>query len=160
MSEKDVNPIPEGYHSITPFIVCNEAAKAIEFYRQAFDAKVLMRNDGPDGSVMHCELQIGDSILQIGDPQPAYGLGVPDPEQATATLALYVPDCDAVFAKSVEAGAAVREQPQDFVTGDRYCSIVDPHGRRWAIMTRIEEVSREEAERRVNEWIASMSEGQ
>ncbi|THV37143.1 VOC family protein [Glycomyces buryatensis] len=157
--DANVNPIPEGYHSITPFIVCNEAAKAIEFYEQVFDAKVLTRNDGPDGSVMHCEIQIGDSILQLADPNPQWGMAVPDPEQITASLVLYVPDCDAVFAKAVEAGAIVREEPSVFLTGDRFASINDPFGRRWAIMTRVEDIPRKEAERRVDEWIASMGEG-
>lgn len=159
MSENKVNPIPEGYHSITPFIVVEEAAEAIEFYKQVFDAKVLTRNDGPDGSVMHCELQIGDSILQLGDANPALGLAAPDPEQVTASLVLYVADCDAVYAKAVEAGATVREEPAVFLTGDRFASINDPFGRRWSIMTRVEDVSREEGERRVNEWIASMGSG-
>jgi PhnB protein len=158
MSETNVNPIPDGYHSITPFIVVNEAAKAIEWYQRVFDAKVLTRNDGPDGSVMHAEVQIGDSILQLADANPQWGLISPDPEQITASLVLWVPDCDAVYAKAVEAGATVREEPSVFVTGDRYASIADPFGRRWAIQTRVEDVSREEGERRVNEWIASMSE--
>jgi uncharacterized glyoxalase superfamily protein PhnB len=160
MSETNVNPIPDGYHSITPFIVVNEAAKAIEWYRDVYGATVLTRNDGPDGKVMHCELQIGDSILQLADPDPRWGMAVPDAERITASLVLYVPDCDAVYAKAVEAGATVREEPSVFLTGDRYASIADPFGRRWAIMTRVEDVSREEAERRVDEWIASMSEGQ
>jgi uncharacterized glyoxalase superfamily protein PhnB len=154
-----VDPIPAGYHSIVPFIVVNGAAKAIEFYEQVFDATVLMRNDGPDGSVMHCDLKIGDSVLQLGDPNPQWGLEVPNAEQITASLALYVEDCDAVFAKAVEAGATVREEPSVFLTGDRYASIADPFGRRWSIMTRVEDVSHAEAERRINEWIASMGEG-
>jgi uncharacterized glyoxalase superfamily protein PhnB len=160
MSETKVNPIPEGYHSLVPFIVVNEAAKAIKFYEQVFGAKVLMRNDGPDGSVMHCDLKIGDSVLQLGDANPQWGLEAPNAEQITGSLALYVEDCDAVFAKAVEAGATVREEPSVFLTGDRYASIADPFGRRWSIMTRVEEVSHEEAERRIDEWIASMSEDQ
>lgn len=151
-----VSPIPEGYHSIVPFIVVNEAAKAIEFYRQVFGAEVLMRNDGPDGSVMHCDLRIGDSVLQLGDANPEWGLEEPNAERITGSLALYVEDCDEVFAKAVEAGATVREEPSLFVTGDRYASIADPFGRRWSIMTRVEEVSHAEAQRRVDEWIASM----
>lgn len=153
-----VNPIPEGYHSLVPFIVVNEAGKAIEFYKQVFGAEVLMRNDGPDGTVMHCDLKIGDSVMQLGDANPQWGLAVPNAEQITASLALYVEDCDAVFAKAVEAGATVREEPSVFLTGDRYASIADPFGRRWSIMTRVEDVSHEEAERRINEWIASMAE--
>ncbi|HEX2143771.1 MAG TPA: VOC family protein [Glycomyces sp.] len=159
MSETNVNPIPDGYHSITPFIVVNEAAKAIEWYQRVFGAKVLTRNDGPDGSVLHCEVQIGNSILQLADANQQWGLAAPDPEQITASLVLYVEDCDAVYAKAVEAGANVREEPSVFVSGDRFASIADPFGRRWAIQSRVEDVSREESERRVNEWIASMAEG-
>jgi PhnB protein len=159
MSETKVNPIPDGYHSIVPFIVVNEAAKAIEFYKEVFGAKVLMRNNGPDGSVMHCDLQIGDSVLQLGDANPQWGLESPNAEQITGSLAVYVEDCDAVYAKAVEAGATVREEPSVFLTGDRYASIADPFGRRWSIMTRVEDVSHEEAERRIDEWIASMGEG-
>jgi PhnB protein len=155
MSETTVNPIPEGYHSLVPFIVVNEAAKAIAFYEQVFGAEVLMRNDGPDGSVIHCDLKIGDSVLQMGDPNPQWGLAVPNAEQITASLGLYVEDCDAVFAKAVEAGATVREEPSVFLTGDRYASIADPFGRRWSIMTRVEDVSHAEAQRRLDEWIAS-----
>ncbi|MEU5155871.1 VOC family protein [Glycomyces sp. NPDC021274] len=159
MSETKVNPIPDGYHSIVPFIVVNEAARAIEFYKEVFGAKVLMRNNGPDGSVMHCDLQIGDSVLQLGDANPQWGLESPNAEQITGSLAVYVEDCDAVYAKAVEAGATVREEPSVFLTGDRYASIADPFGRRWSIMTRVEDVSHEEAERRIDEWIASMGEG-
>jgi PhnB protein len=155
MSENTVNPIPEGYHSITPYIVCNEAAKAIDWYRAVFDAEVLARNDGPGGMVMHAEIRIGDSIVQLSDPMPDYGLAAPDPDAVSASLVLYVPDVDAVFKRAVDAGATVREEVSTFVTGDRFASIVDPHGRRWAIMTRVEDVSREEADRRVEEWLAS-----
>ncbi|MEU6248413.1 VOC family protein [Glycomyces sp. NPDC047010] len=156
MTESNVNPIPEGYHSVTPFIVVKDGAKAIEFYERVFGARVLTRNDMPDGTVAHCEIQIGNSIVQLGDVNPAFGMAEPDPENITASLVLYVEDCDAVFAKAVEAGATVREEPSVFLTGDRFASIADPFGRRWSIMTRVEDVSREEGERRVNEWIASM----
>src|SRR5690606_17387598 len=129
-------PLPEGYHSLTPFVVVTDAAKAIEFYRQVFDAEVVGRNDGPDGSVMHAELRIGDSILQLSDPNPDFGLVAPDPDDAvSASLAVYVPDADATVARAVELGATLREPVRDFVTGDRFGSIRDPYGRRWAIMT-------------------------
>ncbi|MCC3765241.1 VOC family protein [Glycomyces sp. TRM65418] len=158
-TDAKVDPIPDGYHSIVPFIVVNEAAKAIEFYEHVFGAKVLMRNDGPDGSVVHCDLKIGDSVLQLGDANPQWGLEAPNAERITGSTSLYVEDCDAVFAKAVEAGATVREEPSVFLTSDRYASIADPFGRRWSIMTRVEDVSHEEAQRRIDEWIASMSEG-
>jgi PhnB protein len=156
MSESKVNPIPDGYHSVTPFIVVKDGAKAVEFYREVFGAQVLTRNDMPDGTIAHCELQIGNSIIQLGDVNPAWGMAEPDPENITASLVLYVEDCDAVYAKAVEASATVREEPAVFLTGDRYASIADPFGRRWSIMTRVEDVSREEGERRVDEWLASM----
>ncbi|WP_112137599.1 VOC family protein [Glycomyces dulcitolivorans] len=156
MSESKVNPIPDGYHSVTPFIVVKDGAKAVEFYREVFGAQVLTRNDMPDGTIAHCEIQIGNSIIQLGDVNPVWGMAEPDPENITASLVLYVEDCDAVYAKAVEAGATVREEPAVFLTGDRYASIADPFGRRWSIMTRVEDVSREEGERRVDEWLASM----
>lgn len=151
-----VNPIPEGYHRLTPFIVCHDAAGAIDFYQRIFGAEVLTRNDGPDGSVMHAEMRFGDSILQLSDPNPQFGLVPPDPEATAASLAYYCEDVDAVVAAAVEAGATLREEVQTFVTGDRFGSIADPFGRRWTVMTRVEDVSREEAERRVNEWLASL----
>lgn len=147
---------PEGYHSITPFVVVTDGAKAIEFYERVFDAEVISRNDMPDGTVAHAEIRIGDSILQLSDPNPEFGLVSPGTDDAvSASLALYVEDVDATFAKAVAAGATAREEPQTFVTGDRFGSILDPYGRRWAVMTRVEDVSREEAERRVDEWLAS-----
>src|SRR5690606_29899099 len=111
-----VNPVPEGYHSITPFIVCADAARAIEFYRQVFGAEVLSRQDGPDQTVAHAEIRIGDSIVQLSDPLPGYGLVPPDPDASSASLAYYCEDVDAVFAKAVAAGATVREPVQTFVT--------------------------------------------
>lgn len=153
----NTKPVPEGYHSITPFIVCTDAARAIEFYQQVFGAEVLSRHDAPGGTVAHAEIRIGDSIVQLSDPMPDLGLVPPDPSVSSASLAYYCEDVDAVFEKAVAAGATVREPVQTFVTGDRYGSIVDPHGRRWTIMTRVEDVSREEADRRVAEWLASQS---
>ncbi|NDL57253.1 VOC family protein [Phytoactinopolyspora mesophila] len=152
-----VNPIPDGYHSLTPFIVCSDASGAIDFYRQVFGAEVISRHDNPDGTVAHAEIRIGDSILQLSDPSPEFGLIPPSPDGASASLTLYCEDVDTVFARAVAAGATVREPVQTFVTGDRFCSIVDPHGRRWAIMTRVEDVPAEEAERRVSEWVAGTS---
>jgi PhnB protein len=147
---------PAGYHSITPFVVVTDGAKAIEFYERVFDAEVISRNDMPDGTIAHAEIRIGDSILQLSDPNPEFGLVSPGTDDAvSASLALYVEDVDATFARAVAAGATARQEPQTFVTGDRFGSILDPYGRRWAVMTRVEDVSREEAERRVDEWLAS-----
>lgn len=148
--------IPEGYHSLTPFIVCPRAAEALDFYRRVFEAEVLERHDGPDGKILHAELRIGDSILQLSDPLPDFGLVAPNADgSSSASLVLYCADVDATFARAVEAGASVREPVQDFVSGDRYASLTDPFGRRWAIMTRVQNLSREESARRVREWLRS-----
>ena len=149
------NGTPDGYTTLTPFLVCAPAAEAIRFYGEVFGATVVSRMDGPDGTVMHAELDFGDGRLQLGDPSPQYGLAAPtgaDCDTVSGSTCIYVPDVDAVFAAAVEGGATVREKPSTFVTGDRFASIYDPFGHRWAIMTRIEDVSPEEAERRLSEW--------
>ncbi len=114
--------------------------------------------DGPDGTVPHAELDFGLGRLQLGDPADAYGLVAPTgqaDDKVSCSTCIYVADVDAVFAKAVERGATVREKPDTFVTGDRFASIYDPFGHRWAVMTKVEDISPEEAERRLSEWAAS-----
>jgi uncharacterized glyoxalase superfamily protein PhnB len=151
--------IPDGYTTLTPFLVCSPASAAIDFYAAVFGAKVVSRMDGPDGSVPHAELDFGDGRLQLGDPSEQYGLVAPDrtPDRTSSSTCIYVSDVDAVFASAVELGAVVREPPSTFVTGDRFASVLDPFGHRWAIMTRVEDVSPEEAERRLAEWAVQQS---
>ena len=151
------NGRPDGYTTLTPFLVCSPAAEAIRFYEEVFGATVVSRMDGPDGTVMHAELQLGDGRLQLSDPNEQYGLVVPDrsSDSVSGSTCIYVADVDAVFAKAVERGATVREKPATFVTGDRFASIYDPFGHRWAVMTKVEDVSPEETERRLAEWAAS-----
>jgi uncharacterized glyoxalase superfamily protein PhnB len=147
---------PDGYTTLTPFLVCSPASEAIDFYTSVFGASVASRMDGPDGSVPHAELSFGNGRLQLGDPSDEYGLVAPDPDpdRTSGSTCIYVPDVDAVFARAVEHGAVVREPPSTFVTGDRFASVLDPYGHRWAIMTRVEDVSPDEAERRLAEWAA------
>jgi len=149
-----VNGKPAGYTTLTPFLVCAPAAEAIGFYEAVLGATVVSRMDGPDGTVLHAELDLGDGRLQLGDPNEQYGLVVPDRsgDAVSGSTCIYVPDVDAVFDRAVEHGATVRERPDTFVTGDRFASIYDPFGHRWAVMTRVEDVSAEEAERRLAEW--------
>jgi PhnB protein len=151
------NGKPEDYTTLTPFLVCSPAAEAIGFYEEVFGATVVARMDGPDGTVMHAELDFGDGRLQLGDPNEQYGLVVPDRsgDSVSSSTCIYVADVDAVFAAAVERGATVREKPDTFVTGDRFASIYDPFGHRWAVMTKVEEVSPEETERRLAEWGAT-----
>jgi PhnB protein len=145
---------PEGYTALTPFLVCSPAREAIAFYEEVFGATVVGRMDGPDGTVMHAELDLGDGRLQLSDPNEQYGLVAParDGDQVSGSTCIYVPDVDAVFETAVARGATVREKPSTFVTGDRFASIYDPFGHRWAVMTRVEDVSPEEGERRLAEW--------
>jgi PhnB protein len=150
------NGRPDGYTTLTPFLVCSPAAEAIAFYEEVFGATVVGRMDGPDGTVLHAELDFGLGRLQLGDPNEQYGLVVPDRsgDAVSSSTCIYVADVDAVFEKAVARGATVREKPATFVTGDRFASIYDPFGHRWAVMTRVEDVSPEEAERRLAEWSA------
>lgn len=148
-----VQPIPEGYTSLTPFLCVDGAAAAIDFYTAVFGAEVIERMDGPDGTVAHAELDFGNGRLQLGDPAETYQISAPDPKApATHSIALYCADVDAVVAKAEQAGATIREPAQTFVTGDRFASILDPFGQRWTVMTRVEDVSAGERERRVAEW--------
>jgi len=151
------NGRPDGYTTLTPFLVCSPAAEAIRWYSDVFGATVVSRMDAPDGTIPHAELDFGMGRLQLGDPADAYGLVAPsrDGDKVSGSTCIYVDDVDAVFAKAVERGATVREKPDTFVTGDRFASIYDPFGHRWAVMTKVEDVSPEEAERRLAEWAAS-----
>ncbi|GAA5059532.1 VOC family protein [Nocardia callitridis] len=150
-----VNPIAEGYHSINCFLAVADANKAIDFYRAVFGAEVISRNDNPDGQPAHAELKIGDSTIQLGMPLPSNGVLAPNGEWVHTSIVHYCPDVDGVVDRAVAHGARGVEQPQTFVTGDRYGVVLDPFGHRWVVMTKVEDVSREEAERRVNEWMAT-----
>ncbi|WP_194820324.1 glyoxalase/bleomycin resistance/extradiol dioxygenase family protein [Nocardia sp. XZ_19_385] len=152
-----VNPIPADYHSITCFLAVADANKAIDFYSAVFGAEVISRSDLPDGQAAHAELKIGDSTLQMGMPIPDNGVQAPNGEWVHTSIVHYCPDVDATIARAREHGARTAEDPQTFVTGDRFGVVIDPFGHRWAVMTRVEDVPREEAERRVNEWMAQQS---
>lgn len=147
------NEIPEGYTSLTPFLCIDGAAAAIDFYTSVFGATLVDRMDGPNGSVAHAELDFGNGRLQLGDPAEAYQIAAPDPSGlATHSIGLYCEDVDAVVSRAEEGGATIREPVQTFVTGDRFASIVDPFGTRWSVMTRVEDISAEERDRRLAEW--------
>jgi uncharacterized glyoxalase superfamily protein PhnB len=150
-----VSPIPTGYTSLTPFLVINGAAAAIDFYTSVFGAEVIERMDGPDNLVAHAELDFGNGRLQLSDPNPKFGLEAPAASgSVTHSIVLYCTDADDVVARADAAGATIREPLSTFVTGDRFASIVDPFGQRWAVMTRVEDVSPEERDRRLAAWSA------
>ena len=144
-----INPIPEGFHSLTPAINVNGGAEAIEFYKRAFDAVERHRLAGPDGAIMHAEITIGDSILMLADESPKWGNRSAKTIGGTpVTLCLYVKDCDVVFNQAVAAGATIEMPVSDMFWGDRSGAVLDPFGLKWMILTHIEDLSPEEIGRR------------
>lgn len=152
-SASPVRPVPEGYTSLTPFLCVPDGDAAIEFYREAFGAVLVMRMEAPGGGVAHAELDLGQGRLQLSDPMPELGLVAPSGEdRVSQSTCLYTADVDAVTARALALGATLREAPTTFVTGDRFASLLDPFGHRWAVLTRVEEVPLEEQERRLAAW--------
>lgn len=153
MSSKP-NPIPSHYRRVTPALVVHGAAEALAFYTQVFQAKERMRIDGPGGTIAHSEIEIGDSVLIVEDESPYMGTKAPPKEGldgSPAFLFVYVEDVDTVVARAVELGATLRRPPQDQFYGDRDAFVVDPFGHGWTVATHIEDVSPEEAMRRMAE---------
>jgi PhnB protein len=151
-------PIPEGYHTVTPYLAVKDAAKAIEFYKRAFGATEQVRMEGPNGSVAHAELQIGDSRIMTSDPSPQSTTKAPEDLGGTsASVFMYVEDVDSVIQDAVDAGATITMQPDDQFWGDRLGSVTDPFGHVWQIATHVEDLSPEEIEKRGREFMASMS---
>ena len=151
-------PVPEGYHTITPYLAVKDAAEAIEYYKQAFGAKERVRMDAPDGKIGHAELEIGDSLVMLSDPFPQSSTTPPKELGGTsASVFMYVEDVDAVVKKAVDAGATITTEITDQFWGDRFGSITDPFGHSWSIATHIEDVPPEEMEQRAKEAMAAMS---
>ncbi len=144
-----VKPIPEGYHSVTPYLIVRGGADAIEFYKKAFGAVELFRLPTPDGKIGHAEIKIGDSPIMLADEFTEMGYKGPQSlGGSSVSLLIYVEDVDAVFNQAVETGATVKEALQDKFYGDRMGSVVDPFGHVWHLGTHKEDVSPEEMERR------------
>jgi len=144
-----VKPIPEGYHSVTPYLFIKGAAAAIEFYKNVFGATERMRMPGPDGRIMHAELQIGDSILMLADENPKMGALSPQTIGGSGSLvSVYVADVDAAVAKAIAAGANLVRPVKEQFYGDRTGGIIDPFGHIWSVATHVEDVSPEEMQKR------------
>ena len=148
-----VKPIPEGYNSVTPYLIVKGAARAIDFYKLAFGATEILRMPGPDGLVAHAELKIGDSVIMLAD-EPVSGeyrsaqtLG-----GSPVSLMIYIEDVDKVFARALSAGAKQTRAVQDQFYGDRSGNLVDPFGHTWTVATHVEDVSPEEITRRLAEF--------
>ncbi|HET8541549.1 MAG TPA: VOC family protein [Anaeromyxobacter sp.] len=144
-----VKPVPDGYHSLTPYLIVNGAPRAIEFYVRAFGAAELMRMPEPGGRIGHAELRIGDSIVMLADEHPEIGaLGPETIGGSPVTLLLYVQDVDATVARAVSAGARLTRPVANQFYGDRSGAVTDPFGHVWFVATHVEDVSPDELERR------------
>ncbi len=144
----NVKPIPEGYHTVTPYLVVKGAAHAIDFYKKAFGATEHFRMPGPNGTVLHAELQLGDSRIMLADECPEMGFTAPE-NRTPMSLMVYVPDVDKAAAQAVAAGMKTERAVADQFYGDRSGNFVDPFGHRWTIATHVEDVSTEEMNRRM-----------
>jgi uncharacterized glyoxalase superfamily protein PhnB len=145
--------VPDGFHTVTPYLFVRGCAQAIEFYTRAFGAQELLRNYAPDGkTIMHARVRIGDSIVMLNDEFPEVGGQSPlSLEGSPVTLHLYVEDADAWFARAVDAGCTVEMPLADMFWGDRYGQLVDPFGHSWSIATRLEDLTPEDVRTRAAE---------
>ena len=150
--------IPAGYHSVTPAIVVRDAAAAIDFYKRAFGAEEINRMAGPDGSIMHAEIRVGDSVVMLGEENEQWGTRSPlSLGGVHGSLHIYVADADASFNRAIQAGATERYPLEDAFWGDRYGKVTDPFGHEWGIATRVKELSPVEMEEAGREWMAKVA---
>ena len=141
-------PIPDGYHSITPYLIVKGAAKALEFYKKAFAAEELLRMPQPDGRIGHAEIRIGDSVVMLADEAPERDIRAPQ-GSTPVHLMIYCESVDAVFKRALAAGGKELRPLQDQFYGDRSGTLVDPFGHQWTVATHVEDVSGEEMKRRM-----------
>ena len=147
-------PIPDRYRRVTPVLVVAGATKALEFYAEVFGATERMRFPGPDGTIAHAEIEIGDSVVMVEDASPAMGTQAPPAggfEGSPTALFIYVEDVDAVMERAVKLGATEERPAQDQFYGDRDGHIIDPFGHRWTVATHMEDVAPDEMMRRMTE---------
>jgi len=149
-------PIPDGYHSVTPYLVIKDAAKALEFYKEAFGAIEFVRMPSPDGKVMHAEIRIGDSLIMLADECPDFNALSPLTLGGTAvSIMLYVDDVDSIVDRAVAGGARVTMPVADQFWGDRMGTIIDPFGHKWSVATHKEDVTPDEIKKRAREVCTS-----
>ena len=137
-----VKAIPEGYHTVTPFLLTSDPKTVLDFAKQAFGATETERHDDSEGNIRHAAIRIGDSMVMLGPASEQH-------KAMPAMLHLYVPDVDAAYARAIEAGGKSLREPTDEFYGDRSCGVEDPAGNHWWIATHIEDVPPEELERRM-----------
>ena len=145
-----VRPVPEGYSTVTPYLIVTGAAEAIDYYTKVFGATELMRFPGPDGKVGHAEIKIGTSIVMLADEAPDRGQRSPQSLGGSGTgIMLYVEDVDRVFERAIAAGGKTQRAVTDQFYGDRSGSLIDPFGHMWTVATHVEDVAPEEMQRRM-----------
>jgi PhnB protein len=150
-----VKPIPDGYHTLTPFLTVRDASRAIEFYKAAFGATERGVAKSPDGKVMHAELKIGDSIIMLSDEFPEFGSLSPQSIGGSGMgLHIYLDGVDAAFDRAVKAGAQVEMPVMDQFWGDRYGRLKDPFGHKWSIGTHVKDLSMDEMKEAMDEAFA------
>jgi PhnB protein len=144
-----VKPVPDGYHTATPYLIVSDAARALEFYQRAFGAKELMRFAAPDGKIGHAEIKIGDSVIMLADEFPQMGYRGPKALGGSpVSILIYIDDVDARFARALAAGAVQTQPVEDKFYGDRSGTLVDPFGHVWTLSTHVEDVPPDELARR------------
>jgi PhnB protein len=151
----NVRAIPEGYHTISPSLTCKDAARAIDFYKKAFNAQEIMRMPSPDGKISHAELRIGDSVIFLNDemgPMAGNTSGTP-----RIYLFLYVEDADTTFNNALKAGAKVEMPLENQFWGDRFGKLTDPFGHQWGVATHVEDLTPEEIDKRATAFFAKMA---
>jgi PhnB protein len=153
-------PVPEGYHTVTPYLAVEDAARAIEFYAQAFGAKEVVRMDAPGGMIGHAELEIGDSRIMLSDPFPQASTKPPKELGGTSfSVMMYVEDVDSAFKRAVDAGATVSMELTNQFWGDRFGTVTDPFGHVWGLATHVEDVPPEEMAERAKVAMSQMASG-
>jgi PhnB protein len=153
-----VKPIPDGYNTVTPYLICKDAAKALDFYKRAFGAEQMVRMDGPGGSIAHAEIKIGNSPIMLADEHPQMGYKSPLEYGGTSvSIVLYVADVDALFKRAIAAGAKEQRAVADQFYGDRMGTLTDPFGHVWSIATHKEDVAPDEMKRRMAEMVKQHS---
>src|SRR5437763_14917 len=153
-----VQPIPEGYQSLIPYLAVDDAAKAIDFYKSAFGAEERYRMDAPGGKIGHAELKVGDSILMLSDPFPQATTKSPkELGGTTSSIFMFVEDVDAALQRAVDAGAELSMPADDMFWGDRFGAVTDPFGHTWQLATHVEDVPPEEMAERAKTAMAAPS---
>jgi uncharacterized glyoxalase superfamily protein PhnB len=154
-------PIPEGFHTVTPHIVVKDVGKALQWYTKAFGAEETFRMTSPDGkSVLHAEMKIGNSPVMLGEENLQWGTKSPASLGGTSvTIHLYVNDVDALFKKAVSAGAKSEMEPQDTFWGDRYSKVLDPDGHQWSLATHVRDMTPEEMKKAMAKAFSEQKDG-